>query len=92
MPHEEGRVVFFCGAGISYPAGLCGFQTLVKKIYEHLGTSCSEIERAAFKKHQFDTTLGLLEQRIVGGRLAVRRALADALKPNLRLGKVRTSP
>lgn len=20
--HEEGRVVFFCGAGISYPAGL----------------------------------------------------------------------
>jgi NAD-dependent SIR2 family protein deacetylase len=22
--HEEGRVVFFCGAGISYPAGLPG--------------------------------------------------------------------
>src|SRR6476659_2933651 len=23
--HEDGRVVFFCGAGISYPAGLPGF-------------------------------------------------------------------
>ena len=27
--HEEGRVVFFCGAGISYPAGLPGFGDLV---------------------------------------------------------------
>ena len=24
--HEDGRVVFFCGAGISYPAGLPGFK------------------------------------------------------------------
>lgn len=28
--HEEGRVVFFCGAGISYPAGLPGFKGLVE--------------------------------------------------------------
>lgn len=26
--HEEGRVVFFCGAGISYPAGLKNFEWL----------------------------------------------------------------
>ena len=26
--HEEGRVVFFCGAGISYPADLPGFKEL----------------------------------------------------------------
>ena len=26
--HEEGRVVFFCGAGISYPADLPGFQRI----------------------------------------------------------------
>jgi NAD-dependent SIR2 family protein deacetylase len=26
--HEEGRVVFFCGAGISYPAGLPLFEGL----------------------------------------------------------------
>ena len=32
--HEEGRVVFFCGAGISYPAGLPGFKGLVEQIYD----------------------------------------------------------
>ena len=31
--HEEGDVVFFCGAGISYPAGLPGFKELVEKLY-----------------------------------------------------------
>jgi hypothetical protein len=30
--HEEGRLVFFCGAGISYPAGLPGFKGLVEQI------------------------------------------------------------
>ena len=30
--HEEGRVVFFCGAGISYSAGLPSFEGLVKKV------------------------------------------------------------
>jgi NAD-dependent SIR2 family protein deacetylase len=31
--HKEGRVVFFCGAGISYPAGLPGFKKLIDNIY-----------------------------------------------------------
>lgn len=35
--HEEGRVVFFCGAGISYHAGLPGFKGLVDKIYDTVG-------------------------------------------------------
>ena len=48
--HEDGRVVFFCGAGISYPAGLPGFEDLVKKIYTFLGTTCSDIEKIAFKE------------------------------------------
>ena len=30
--HEEGCVVFFCGAGISYPAGLPGFKGLFDQI------------------------------------------------------------
>ena len=37
--HEEGRVVFFCGAGISYPAGLPDFKGLVDQMYVKLGTS-----------------------------------------------------
>lgn len=84
--HEEGRVVFFCGAGISYPAGLPGFKELVEQIYRLNGTvpSDSEIEHEAFKRGQFDATLDLLEQRLPGKRLAVCRALAQALKPKLR--------
>lgn len=30
--HEEGRVVFFCGAGISYPARLPDFSGLVQRL------------------------------------------------------------
>ena len=79
--HEEGRVVFFCGAGISYPAGLPGFKGLVEQIYDLTGTAFTEIEREAFDRGQFDATLDLLERRLPGRRLAVRRALAQVLKP-----------
>ncbi|PEH86353.1 anti-phage defense-associated sirtuin Dsr1 [Burkholderia gladioli] len=82
--HEEGRVVFFCGAGISYPAGLPGFKGLVEEIYRLNGTLLSDIERESFVRGQFDATLDLLERRLPGQRLAVRRALARALTPRLR--------
>ncbi len=39
--HEEGRVVFFCGAGISYPAGLPGFGSLVTRARDDLGLTFS---------------------------------------------------
>jgi hypothetical protein len=83
--HEEGRVVFFCGAGISYPAGLPGFKGLVEKIYSVTGAVRSPIEQGAFENGQFDAMLDLLERRIAGQRKIVRGALAKALKPNLRL-------
>lgn len=83
--HEEGRVVFFCGAGISYPAGLPGFKGLVDEIYRRVGTTSDPIEREAYNRNQFDATLDLLERRLPGQRLAVRRAVADVLlKPKLR--------
>ncbi|WP_043634185.1 anti-phage defense-associated sirtuin Dsr1 [Chromobacterium haemolyticum] len=84
--HEEGHVVFFCGAGISYPAGLPDFKGLVNEIYRLNGTvlSDSEIEQEAFKRGQYDATLDLLERRLPGQRLAVRRALAQTLEPKLR--------
>lgn len=82
--HEEGRVVFFCGAGISYPAGLPGFEGLVEKIYQLSGTSPSDIEREALGRKQFDAALDLLERRLPGQRLTVRSKLAQALKPKLR--------
>lgn len=82
--HEEGRVVFFCGAGISYPAGLPGFGGLVDELYRLAGTSRLDIEQDAYDREQFDTTLDLLEHRFPGQRIAIRRKLADALKPKWR--------
>ena len=40
--HEDGQVVFFCGAGISYPAGLPGFQGLVDQLYSDLGVTAQQ--------------------------------------------------
>ncbi|MGD9852409.1 MAG: SIR2 family protein [Nitrospirales bacterium] len=82
--HEDGRVVFFCGAGISYPAGLPGFHGLVDHLYTALGTVRTSIEEEAYSREQYDATLDLLERRIPGQRLAVRRALTKILKPKLR--------
>ena len=83
--HEEGRVVFFCGAGISIPAGLPNFKGLVDRIYQLLGTILNQVERQAYERSQFDVALDLLERRIPGQRIAVRNALRDALQPDLTL-------
>ncbi|WP_322868294.1 anti-phage defense-associated sirtuin Dsr1 [Bradyrhizobium ottawaense] len=82
--HEEGRVVFFCGAGISYPAGLPGFKGLVDEIYKRVGTNRLAIEQDAYARNQFDATLDLLERRLPGSRIAVRQQLAEVLKPKWR--------
>lgn len=82
--HEEGRVVFFCGAGISYPAGLPGFRGLVDEIYRLLGTTPTDIEKDAYDAERYDATLDLLERRLPGQRLAVRRAVHRVLQPKLR--------
>lgn len=82
--HEEGRVVFFCGAGISYPAGLPGFQGLVDEIYRIVGTTPDPIEQQAYSREQYDATLDLLERRLPGQRLEVRTALSQVLRPKFR--------
>ena len=82
--HEDGQVVFFCGAGISYRAGLPGFDGLVKRVYANLPEQPDPIQKAAIKSGRFDTAIGLLEEKRVGGRKAVRKALAEILlKPDL---------
>lgn len=81
--HEDGRVVFFCGAGISYPARLPGFSGLVGKLYQALSVTPNLVQQAAIKARQFDTAIGLLEADFVGGRGKVRSELAAILTPNL---------
>lgn len=81
--HEDGRVVFFCGAGISYPARLPGFSGLVTRLYEALAETPDQVQQSAIKAGQFDTAIGLLEASVVGGRGTVRSELAKILKPDL---------
>jgi hypothetical protein len=82
--HEEGEVVFFCGAGISYPAGLPGFKGLVDEVYKLVGDLPNGIEQEAYDRKQFDAVLDLLERRVPGQRFALRQHVFNALKPNLR--------
>ncbi len=81
--HEDGRVVFFCGAGISSPADLPGFSGLVDKLYLNLAPIPNAVQLAAIKAKQFDTAISLLEGDIIGGRERVRQKMADILKPKL---------
>jgi hypothetical protein len=78
--HEEDDVVFFCGAGISCPAGLPLFRGLVEGIYNRLGRPKSPDEDCACKKKRFDLALELLEARLQAGHPEVRRALASVLE------------
>lgn len=82
--HEEGNIVFFCGAGISAPAGLPLFRGLVDRVYLTLGIEPTSIEKATYDSGQYDITLNLLEDRHVGKGKAVRGTLSKILKPNFR--------
>ena len=81
--HEDGRVVLFCGAGISYPAGLPTFAGLVDQLYTGMRIEPNPVEAEAIKSGQYDTAVGLLEAKVRDGRQAVRQELVDILTPNL---------
>lgn len=61
---EDGTVVFFCGAGVSGPAGLPGFAGLVDSLYAELGERPDAVEETARKECRFDTVIYLLERRL----------------------------
>ena len=80
--HEDGRVVFFCGAGISSPARLPDFAGLVNELYSRLEITPDPVQAVAMKAKRYDTAVGLLEANIVGGRGAVREKIAEILDPD----------
>lgn len=81
--HEDGRVVFFCGTGISSTARLPNFAELVNLLYKRLTVTPNAVQKAAIKGKQFDTAVGLLEAETIGGREQVRRELTRILTPDL---------
>lgn len=72
--HEEGRLVFFCGAGISYRAGLKDFKWLTHQLYKRNDIKPDAIQSRALKEKRYDTAIQLLEAD-VDIRSEVRREL-----------------
>ena len=77
--HEEGRVVFFAGAGVSEGADLPGFRKLVSQLFEALNVTPNDLQQRAISDKQYDTAIRLLEENHVGRREAVRRQVATIL-------------
>ena len=77
---EDDKLVFFCGAGVSYKAGLRGFKWLVESIYQKLNQDINQypLERDAFENGFYDIPLGLLEGRLPTGKM--RQALIQCLE------------
>lgn len=74
--HEDDKVVFFCGAGISCAAGLPTFEQLVKQIHKKIST------KKRNKKTSLDVELNYLEQEY--SSLKVRSILSEIIsKPDL---------
>lgn len=81
--HEEGRVVFFCGAGISRPAGLPDFGGLVQRLFQQAGEPADGAESDFIGQSKFDRAIGRYELRIQGGRTTTRRGLPSILTADL---------
>ena len=72
--HEDGEVVFFCGAGVSRSVGLPDFKCLVRKALTDLlpaQEACPAGDTAslawdAFRRNDYDDALGLLESPKLG--------------------------
>ena len=73
--NEDGNVVFFCGAGVSVPAGLPNFKKLVWLVLTDLLPSAEECTSGttealawkAYKEERYDEALGILETTQHGG-------------------------
>lgn len=87
--HEDGDVVFFCGAGVSVPAGLMSFKDLVEAVLMDflpkrkmcsLG-STGAMAWKAFDDDKYDEALDILENPREGGYepKAVRKSVYDHL-------------
>ncbi len=73
--HEDGEVVFFCGAGASIPAGLPSFKRLVELTLTDLLPAKDKCQQGstealawqAFDNDRYDEALGILESPQHGG-------------------------
>ena len=81
---EKDRLIFFCGAGISRPAGLPDFGELVNETYKRLRDVPNTLEKEAINKNLYDRALDLLERRYQkpdrADNYLVRKNIIECLK------------
>ena len=87
--HEDGRVIFFCGAGVSVPAGFPNFKNWLNSHYRTLcilkmipsQPQLIHFAWQAFNEKKYDDCLGILESPKHGGYDAkiVREKVQDHL-------------
>ena len=75
--HENGDLVFFCGAGVSMRAGLPSFRGLVEKVAERVGAGLTKEDNQDLGRGLYDRILHRWDQKYVGNR--VRTATTEIL-------------
>lgn len=93
--HEDGQVVFFCGAGVSVPTGLPSFKGLVEQVIEELAPSQrnNPVVWQAYKEQKYDEALDILERHTRGGfGKEVRSKVSEILENKLRPKRLNVSP
>ena len=82
LAHQEGKVVFFCGAGISHDAGIPLWSKLVSDSARVVGMTLAKKEQALLRQGYSDVVYQNLERRIgTKNRLHLRGTTASLLKP-----------
>ena len=78
---DDGKVVFFCGAGVSMGCGsdLPSFEGLVKSVYSSNHIEPDAVEKQALKTGTLDKVLGLLERDDRLGAHALRGTVVQQL-------------
>jgi hypothetical protein len=87
---EEGKLVFFCGAGISMPSGLPSFKRLVEDVRDQLGAAFTSQEKREFDAEAYDRVLGMFESDArfgIKARQKVVKRLATVDNPQLGVHK-----
>jgi len=74
---EEGRLIFFCGAGVSMKAGLPDFKGLIMNIYSELRADIEPKEEKEIRAKAYERVIELLDERF--GYQKIRGLVSELL-------------
>jgi len=82
--HELGKIVFFCGAGISCYAGLPTFKQLIKSIYSERKITPTKYEIKLLRENKLDILIEYIDSNYIGHRIETRKLISKILQLNLK--------